>query len=96
MAFLAGAASAPAWIVNMVTWIVVPSIWNSYLSALDSIRVEGSPHAERIRVDSTRIYAHVAKRTRQPLLNDVLASPTRNSTSRRRRLRWLPWWGRSR
>ena len=97
MAFLAGAASAPAWVVNMVTWIVVPSIWNSYLNALASIGAEGSLHAARIRVDDTRIYAQVAKRARQPLLDDGhVASAARSPTAGRRRLRWLPWWGRSR
>ena len=64
---LSSTSTPPSWLVNLVVWICVPSIWTQYLAAIALIGQPGSRHLSRIHHDETGLYHWVEKRTRQPL-----------------------------
>ncbi|KAL1515371.1 hypothetical protein AB1Y20_002000 [Prymnesium parvum] len=82
MPYLAAATHTPHWIVNMIVWVLVPSIWSGYLTALLSIDEPASLHAARLDADTSGLYSHVAKRTRHP------SKQSHRSNTLRKRCRW--------
>ena len=58
--------AAPAWITNLIVYIVAPVIWQSYLDALRTLHADASAHAARLRADASGLYARVARWTGQP------------------------------
>ena len=68
--------AAPAWITNLIVYIVAPVIWQSYLDALRTLHADASAHAARIRADSSGLYARVARWTGQPRLTPSTQAST--------------------
>lgn len=73
--------AAPAWITNLIVYIVAPVIWQSYLDALRTLHADASAHAARIRADSSGLYARVARWTGQPRLTPSTQASTAASTA---------------
>ena len=93
---LAAAVNATGWLVNMIAFLLIPSIWSGYLDALAAIA--SGPHAGRLRADRIGVYALVARRTRQASASD---RSNGKPSSRGAHLRgWRPrlkaWWQRVR
>ena len=57
---------APTWLVNLVVFIVAPSIWHRYLSALEGMSAPANAHAVRLEADTTGLYQRVQQWTGQP------------------------------
>ena len=56
-----------SWLVNLVVYLIAPTIWNTFVEALDAVVAGGpaNPHAARLKADSSGIYARVSQRTQQ-------------------------------
>ena len=104
---LSASSLPPSWLVNLIIWICVPSIWKEYLAAIASISLPNSQHIRRIQHDATGLYKWIAKRTGQPfpsrpapsasrepraLVTEVHGDPHRKENSTRWPLRWWRRW----
>ena len=58
----------PAWLVNLITKIMIPSIWKACLEAIARIQADGAdgPIGARLAADSTGVYRRIRRATKQP------------------------------
>jgi hypothetical protein len=52
--------------VNLIAYIVAPSIFHRYLAALQGMGEDGDVFADRLRADETGIYRRMRQVTGQP------------------------------
>eukprot|EP00967_Tisochrysis_lutea_P045447 scaffold55195_cov43-Tisochrysis_lutea.AAC.1 len=58
---------APTWLINLIVYMVAPSLWQRYVAALTDMQEDGNAHKQRIAIDKTGIYSYVQQITAQPL-----------------------------
>ena len=90
---LVPSAGVPTWLINIIVYIAVPSIWHGYLAALAAMDMPANPHAERVLSDESGLYALVARWAGQQ--RRVAVAPTAASEASQRqgrhRSRWRRW-----
>ena len=57
----------PAWLVNIITRVMIPGVWRACLEAIAKIQAEGSsgPIGARLAADETGVYRKIRRSTRQ-------------------------------
>jgi len=69
MSRIAGGAAVTSmsWLVNLVVYLIAPTILNTYVGALGAVLSEGSGnlYTARMKADSSGVYARFAQRTQQ-------------------------------
>ena len=82
---------APSWVINLIVWVVAPSIWSRYTGALSALRTGGSALGRRLRTDSTGLYKFVGRSSgQQPAAAQEDPSPHKQARGRSRR-GWRFW-----
>jgi hypothetical protein len=61
-----GLALLPEWVIRLVIYFIVPTLWRGFLANVDRARGEESLWAQRVRADSSGLYATIRKSMTQP------------------------------
>ena len=91
---LTAVSKPPSYLVNLIVWICVPTIWTEYLAAIAQISQPSSAHLRRIQQDATGLYKWMARRTGQPLSSSSRSDAPRlvhQGATGPRRKPWN-WW----
>ena len=74
---LSSSSAVPSWLLKLVVWVAVPSIWQSVLQVLAAMKEPSNLHATRISADRSGLYATIARWTRQ---SPVVQRPTERAS----------------
>ena len=62
MPLMTASTRCPSWLINLIVYLCVPSLWREYLEAIAALRAPSSAHARRMAADESGFYAWLEQR----------------------------------